>query len=136
MGPMNQSFDTPVPAELERIATEIVDAIFRVHSKTGAGLLESVYVACLAYELTKRGLRVRREVVVPIQYDGIKLDEGFRIDLLVEEKIIIEVKAVDKLHPVFIAQTLTYLKLTNLRLAFLVNFNVAAIRQGIKRLIS
>src|ERR1044072_6926966 len=96
-----------LPAELERVATQIVDAAFKVHSEMGAGLLESVYEACLAYELAKRGLKVRRQVLVPIVYDGV----------------------------VFEAQMLTYLKLTGKRLGFIINFNVVVITQGIKRMI-
>jgi GxxExxY protein len=124
-----------LPPELERVATQIVDAAFKVHSEMGAGLLESVYEACLAYELAKRGLRVRRQVPVPIFYDGVALEEPLRVDLLVEEAVIIEVKAAEKMHPVFEAQMLTYLKLTGKRLGFIINFNVVVIRQGIKRFI-
>src|SRR5258706_11261381 len=118
-----------LPPELERVATQIVDAAFKVHSEMGAGLLESVYEACLAYELSKRGLRVRRQVPVPIFYDGVMLEEPLRLDLLVEETVIIEVKAAEKMHPVFEAQMLTYLKLTGKRLGFIINFNVVVIRQ-------
>jgi GxxExxY protein len=124
-----------LPVEMERIATEIVDACFKVHMELGPGLLESVYVTCLAYELQKRGLRVEREVVIPIVYDGVQLDSSLRIDLLVENAVIIEIKAVEKMNPVFESQMLTYLKLTNRRLGFLVNFNVPVIRNGIKRMI-
>jgi GxxExxY protein len=120
---------------LERIASVIVDAIFKVHDKLGPGLLESAYEICLFHELTQRSLRVRRQVEVPIIYDGIRLDAGFRVDILVEECVIIEVKSVDKLHPVHDAQVLTYLKLMNLRLGFLVNFNVRLIKDGLRRIV-
>jgi GxxExxY protein len=121
--------------EMERIATEIVDAAFRVHTKLGPGLLESVYETCLEYELKKRGLHVERQRIVPIRYDEIVLDDALRMDLLVEGLLIIEVKAVETMNPIFTAQTLTYLKLTERRLAFLINLNVVRINEGIKRII-
>jgi len=124
-----------LPPALERVATQIVDAAFKVHSELGPGLLESVYEKCLAYELTKRGLRVQRQVLVPIMYDGVVLDEPLRLDLLVEESVIVEVKAVEKMHPVFHATMLTYLKLSGKRLGFIINFNVRIIKEGIKRVI-
>lgn len=131
---IDEDFEKLSPA-LERIAAQIVDAVFRVHLMLGPGLLESVYEACLAYELRKRGLNVQRQVIVPIKYDEVVLDDGLRLDLLVENSVIIEVKAVEKMNPVFEAQMLTYLKLSNKRLGFLINFNVPVIRQGIKRVI-
>jgi GxxExxY protein len=124
-----------LPPELERVATQIVDAAFRVHSQLGPGLLESIYEKCLFKELTKRGLRVRRQVAVPIVYDGEVLEEPLRLDLLVEESVIIDVKSVERMHPVFRAQMITYLKLTDRRLGFIINFNVPVIKQGIKRVI-
>ena len=124
-----------LPPELERVATQIVDAAFKVHTELGPGLLESVYEKCLAHELTKRGLRVRRQVLVPIVYDGMVLDEPLRLDLLVEESVIVEVKAVEKMHPVFRCQMLTYLKLSGKRLGFMINFNVPLIKNGIERVI-
>jgi GxxExxY protein len=124
-----------LPAELERVATQIVDAAFKVHTELGPGLLESVYEKCLAHELTKRGLNVERQVRVPIVYDGVVLDEPLRLDLLVEESVIVEVKAVEKMHPVFRCQMLTYLKLSHKRLGFMINFNVPLIKNGIDRVI-
>jgi GxxExxY protein len=121
--------------ELERIARIVVDAIYNVHSNLGPGLLESVYSICLAHELRKRGLKVEREVALPILYDGVRLESGLRLDLVVESCIIIEAKAVEKLAPVFDAQLLTYLKLTGFTLGFLVNFNVTLIKDGMKRVI-
>ena len=121
--------------ETERIATEIVDSAFRVHSTLGPGLLESVYVQCLVLELEPRGLKVRREVKVPIWYLGKMIEPGLRLDLLVEDRIIIEAKAVDTMHPVFKSKTKTYLTLSKLRLGFLVNFNVNLIKDGITRII-
>ena len=122
-------------AELERIARIVVDGIFTVHCNLGPGLLESVYSICLAHELRKRGLKIEREVKLPILYDGVRLESGLRLDLVVESCIVVEAKAVDKLIPVFDAQLLTYLKLTGYTLGFLVNFNVALIKDGIKRVI-
>ena len=124
-----------LPPELERVATQIVDAAFKVHAQLGPGLLESIYEKCLFKELTKKGLRVRRQVPVPIIYDGEVLDEPLRLDLLVEELVIIDVKSVEKMHPVFRAQMISYLKLSDRRLGFIINFNVPVIRQGITRVI-
>jgi GxxExxY protein len=121
--------------EMERVGREIVDAAFKVHATLGPGLLESVYETCLEYELKKRGLRVERQRRVTIRYDDIELDDALRLDLLVECLVIVECKAVETMNPVFTAQTLTYLKLTERRLAFLINFNVVRIKEGIKRLI-
>ena len=124
------------PPEVERIGKIIVDsAYYKVHSSLGPGLLESIYSICLAYELRKRGLHVDREVVFPISYDGVQLDAGLRIDLLVERTVVVETKSVEKVHPICEAQVLTYLKLTNLPLGLLINFNVALIKDGIKRVI-
>jgi GxxExxY protein len=128
-------FGESTSPELERIARIVVDAIFKVHSTLGPGLLESVYSICLAYELRKRGLTVRREVALPIIYDGVRLEAGLRIDLIVEEKLIVECKCVERMIPVFDAQLLTYLKLTDMDLGLLVNFNVPLIKDGIKRVI-
>ncbi len=125
----------PVSADADRIAGAIVDAVFKVHRTLGPGLLESVYETCLAHELTVRGLRVERQVVLPINYEGVTLDAGFRLDLLVEEQVVVEAKAVEQMHPLFEAQLLTYLKLTGLRVGLLVNFNVRLIRDGIKRMV-
>ena len=125
----------PLSAREERIAKLIVDAAYTVHKALGPGLLESVYEPCFCHELGKRSLSFQRQVIVPIVYDGITFDQGFRLDVLVEELIICELKAVETMHPVFTAQLLTYLKLTEKRLGFLINFNVPLIKQGIKRVI-
>jgi GxxExxY protein len=132
---MGKRYGESTTPEMERIATEIVDAAFRVHTTLGPGLLESVYETCLEYELLKRGFRVERQKKVTIRYDEMELDDALRLDLLVEGLVLVEVKAVETMHPVFTAQTLTYLKLTERRLAFLINFNVVRIKDGIKRLI-
>lgn len=125
----------PTSAEEERVARAIVDAAYTVHKTLGPGLLEQVYEVCFCHELGKRGLSYCRQVVVPIVYDGITFDEGLRLDVLVEDSIICELKAVETMHPVFTAQILTYLKLTGKRLGFLINFNVPLIKHGIQRLI-
>jgi GxxExxY protein len=106
-----------------------------VHSQLGPGLLESVYELCLEHELAKAGLHVQRQVPHPVCYDGLRLDGGLRLDLLVENQIVIEVKAVDAIHPVHEAQLLTYLKLTERRLGFLMNFNVAMYKDGVRRFV-
>lgn len=125
----------PLSDEEEHIARAIVDAAYAVHSALGPGLLENIYEVCFCHELTKRGLSYRRQVVVPIVYDGITFDEGLRLDVLVEELVICELKAAEAMNPLFIAQLLTQLKLTGKRLGFLINFNVPLIKHGIKRIV-
>ena len=120
----------------EVIATKIVDAAYKVHKALGPGLLEKVYEVCFCHELGKRELSFQRQVDITIEYDGIKFDEGLRLDVLVEGLIICEIKAIDKANPVWEAQLLSYLKLTGKRIGFLINFNVPIIKNGIKRIIS
>ncbi len=124
-----------IPAQVEQIATATIDGIFKVDKTLRPRLLESVYEKCLACELSNRGLAVQTQVPFPIVYGEVKLDAGLRIDLLVEPQLIIEVKSVESMHPVFEAQLPTYLKLTGIRLGFLINFNVPLIKQGIKRMV-
>ena len=119
----------------EEIGKAIVNAAFKVHSELGPGLLEKVYEVCLTHELRKVGYGVARQVEIPIQYDGITFEEGLRLDLLVENKVIVETKALDQVNPVWQAQVLSHLKLTGLRLGYLINFNVPLIKDGIKRII-
>jgi GxxExxY protein len=121
--------------EIERICKEIVDSGFKVHHQMRPGLLESVYKECLFQELSKRGLRVRKEVAVPVVYDGVRLDVGFRIDLLVEELVIVELKSVERLDPIFHAILQNHLRLTGLRVGFLMNFNVLLFKEGVKRIV-
>jgi GxxExxY protein len=121
--------------EEEAIGKAIVNSAFKVHSELGPGLLERVYEVCLSHELRKMDLIVGRQVNIPIQYDGILFDEGLRLDLLVENLVVVEIKAVDQVNPVWQAQVLSHLKLMNLRLGFLINFNVPLIKEGIKRII-
>jgi len=123
-----------IPPKVDKIAREIVDAAYCVHSNLGPGLLECVYENCLAYELNKRGLRISQQLSLPVIYDGLRLDSGLRLDFLVEDCVIVELKAVERLLPVHHAQVLTYLKLTGNRLGLLINFNVSVIKNGIKRL--
>lgn len=125
----------PIPEEIEKLATAVVDAVFKVHNVLGPGLLESVYEACLCHELRLRGIPFKVQVPVPVSYEGLCLESGLRLDLLVADKLIVEIKAVEKMNPIFDAQLLTYLKMTGLRLGLLVNFNVALIKNGIKRVI-
>jgi GxxExxY protein len=123
----------PIPEALNRITGQIVDAAYHVHTTLGPGLLESVYEVCLAHELGKRGLRAERQVALPIVYDGVKLDAGLRLDLLVERAVVVELKAIELLLPVHKAQVMTYLKLSGYRLGLLINFNVTLIKDGIER---
>ena len=126
---------SPLSAKEEIVASKIVDAAYTVHTKLGPGLLEKVYEVCFCHELTKRNVAYRRQVELPIVYDGLTFEEGLRIDVLVEESIICELKAVDQMNPLWEAQILSYLKLTHKRLGFIINFNVPLIKRGIKRII-
>ncbi len=125
----------PLTQREESIAKKIVDAAFAVHKALGPGLLERVYEVCFCHELTKRGLKYLRQVNIPITYDGLVFDEGLRLDVLVEDLIICELKAVNEVNPVWEAQLLSHLKLTGKRLGFLINFNVPLIKNGINRII-
>jgi GxxExxY protein len=125
----------PISEELELIGKKIVDAAYTIHKNLGPGLLEKVYEICFCYELEKRGLRYQRQVDIPIVYDGIQFDEGLRLDVLVEDQVICELKALDIVNPVWEAQILSHMKITDKRLGYLINFNVVNIGQGIKRFI-
>jgi GxxExxY protein len=120
----------------EAIGTQVVDCAIRVHTALGAGLLESAYESCLAHELAKHGLEVRKQVPMPVLYDNTQMDVGYRIDMLVNDRAVVELKAVEKLMPLHSAQLLTYLKLSKLRLGFLLNFNVEHMRNGVKRVVN
>ncbi len=117
----------------EFLAKEIVDCAFRVHKQLGPGLLEKVYEVCFCHELAKKGISFQRQIDIPIVYDGLIFEEGLRLDVLVEDRIICELKAKDELNPVWKAQIISHLKLTNKRLGFLINFNVPLIKDGIHR---
>jgi GxxExxY protein len=118
----------------KEIAKEIVDAAYQIHRQLGPGLLELVYEAVMAYELEKRGLKIVRQKPIPIIYEKIHLQEGFRADIIVENKVIIELKSVENLAPVHKKQLLTYLRLTNKKLGLLINFNTELIKDGITRI--
>lgn len=120
------------PHEISRL---VLDAAMRVHSALGPGLLESTYEACLCQELKKAGLTVLTQVPLPVIYDGIKLEVGYRIDLLVEDSVIVEVKSIEAIAPIHQAQILSYLKLSNKSLGLLINFNVVHLKDGIKRFV-
>jgi GxxExxY protein len=122
--------------DIEEVARVIVDAAIKVHRTLGPGLLESAYQQCMAYELRKRGLKVDCEVALPVVYDGINIDAGYRIDMLIEDMVIIENKTVDHLLPIHEAQLLTYLKLRSCQLGFLLNWNSVLMKVGIKRLVN
>ncbi len=119
----------------EQLAKEIVDISYQIHKQLGPGLLESVYEKCFCYELTKREIGFLKQKAVPIMYESLKIDDGLRLDLLIEDVIIIELKALENYHPIWEAQLLSYLKLTGKRLGFLINFHVPLIKDGIKRII-
>jgi GxxExxY protein len=118
------------------ISSKIIGACIEVHKQSGPGLLESSYEHCLAYELKNLGLEVKRQVALPIVYKEVKLDAGYRIDLIVENKIIVEIKSVEDLAPIHTAQILTYLKLKDLKLGLLINFNTVRVVDGIKRVLN
>lgn len=120
--------------EINDVSGQIVDAAMKVHSALGPGLLESAYEACLKHELSKRGLQVISQQIPPVVYEGIKIDTGYRIDLLVEDAVMVELKAVDKIASIHEAQLLSYLKLSGKRLGLLINFNVLYLKDGIKRM--
>ena len=117
------------------ISGEIVDAAMKVHSALGPGLLESAYAACLRHELIRRGLRVASEVPVPVVYDGIKLEAGYKLDLLVEDTVIVELKAIEALAPIHQAQIISYLKLAHKPIGLLINFHSLHLKDGIKRFV-
>lgn len=125
----------PIPLEVEAVGKTVLEAAFKVHTALGPGLLESVYETTCAYEIRKSGLAVATQVELPICYDGQQLESGFRMDMLVERCVIVELKAVDNMNPVFEAQLMTYLRLGGVRLGFLINFNVPHLRHGIKRMV-
>lgn len=118
------------------ISKIVFDCALKVHSTLGPGLLESAYEECLFYELKKAGLQVEKQKALPLIYEEVKLDIGYRIDLLIEKKVVIEVKSVEALNDVHLAQVLTYLKLSDCRLGMLMNFNVTLIKNGIKRVVN
>jgi GxxExxY protein len=121
--------------ELNELTYQIIGCVYKVHSELGPGLLESTYEVCLEHELLKAELQVERQKALPVIYGDVKLDAGYRIDLLVNNQVILELKAVDEIAPIHHAQLMTYLKLSGLKLGLLLNFNVKQMRNGIKRII-
>jgi GxxExxY protein len=124
-----------LPPRTEEVAREIVDAAIKIHKALGPGLLESVYEICLCHELAKRNIPFRRQLALPVVYDGIRLETGFRIDVLADNCVIVELKTAECITPLYEAQLLTHLKLSGKRLGFLLNFNVPVMKQGIKRFV-
>lgn len=120
--------------DLNLMTESIIGAAIQVHRALGPGLLESTYEVCLIHELGKRGLKVEKQVPIPVVYDTVRLDAGYRIDLLVEDEVIVELKAVDTLHPIHEAQLISYLKLSNKKIGLLINFNVKLLKNGVKRI--
>jgi GxxExxY protein len=125
----------PIPQELDIIGRKIVNAAYTVHKSLGPGLLEKVYEICFCHELSIRGLNVQRQLYLPINYKGIDFDEGLRLDVLVNNSVICELKALETVNPVWEAQVLSHLKLSELRLGYLINFNVPLMKDGIRRFI-
>lgn len=123
------------PERVEQLSHRVIGAALKVHKELGPGLIESIYERCLCYEFQKSGLEFERQVAVPVVYDSVKLDADLRLDIWVEQLLIVEVKAVEAILPIHQAQLMTYLKLTGNRLGLLINFNVALLKNGIKRVI-
>ncbi len=130
----NNTFDSSLNS-INVIGTQIVDVAIKIHKAMEPGLLESVYEECMAYELERRKLSVERQVSVPIQYDGNTLKTPLRLDLLIQKSVIVELKSVEKMNPIFESQLMTYLRLSGLRLGYLINFNVPLVKNGIKRMV-
>ena len=122
--------------EINEITGFIIDSAMKVHTELGPGLLESAYEACLKYELRSKNIHVLNQVTLPIKYYGIEIEAGYRLDLLVEDEVIVELKAINKIHPIHEAQLLSYLKLANKKVGLLINFNVSRLKYGIKRIIN
>ena len=131
---VKEIFDEIEPG-VEKLAAEVVDSAYKIHKVFGPGLLESAYEACLIHELKRRGIKVESQVLLPLEYEGAKIDAGFRLDLLVGGRLIVELKAVEKVLPVHEAQVITYLKIKKERLGLLINFNAELIKHGIQRVI-
>ncbi len=122
--------------DINKVSREVVDAAMKVHTALGPGLLENAYEACLMYELGVRNLNVKAQVPLPVYYENVKIDAGYRLDILVEDVLIVELKAVETILPIHEAQLLSYLKLSDKRLGLLINFNVVRLKNGIKRMVN
>ena len=127
---------TKTPDELNEISGKIIELSIKVHKALGPGMLEGAYEVCLMHELIKNGFKAESQVKLPIIYDGIRLDAGYRIDLLVEKSVIVELKAIEHLLPVHEAQLLSYLRMSNLKLGLLINFNQKLLRDGVRRVVN
>ena len=125
----------PIPQRTEQLGKVVLDAAYRVHTALGPGHLESVYETTLAYEIRKAGVTVATQVTLPARYDGLELELGFRLDLLVENAVIAELKAAENIIPLYEAQLMTYLRLSGIRLGYLISFNVPHLKDGIKRIV-
>jgi GxxExxY protein len=122
--------------DVNEISGAVVDAAMKVHSALGPGLLESTYEACLVHELRKRAFRVATQVALPVTYDGVRIEVGYRIDLLVQDLVVVELKAAEALLPIHTAQLLSYLKLSGKKVGLLINFNVVRLKNGVKRIVN
>ena len=121
---------------IEHIGRVVLNSAFKVHKALGPGLLESTYEACLVHELKKAGMRVEQQKILPIIYDGVELEAGYRLDIFVENSVVVELKAIERIKDVHMAQTLGYLKLSGCSLGYILNFNVCKMKQGIKRIVN
>jgi GxxExxY protein len=126
----------PIPVEVETLGRKVLDAAFAVHSTLGPGLLESVYETCLVHKLCQQKVMVETQVVMPVTFEDMQIETGLRLDFLVDKLVIVELKSVQTMIPLYDAQLLTYLKITGLRLGYLINFNVVHLKDGIKRLVN
>ena len=126
---------TPIPPDVERVGKAVLDAAFKVHTVLGPSLLESVYETAMAHVIREGGLLVETQVVLPIMFEGVRLESGLRLDMRIEKCVIAEIKSVETMNPVFEAQLLTYLRLSGIRLGFLINLNVPHLKDGIKRMV-
>jgi GxxExxY protein len=126
----------PIPVEAELIGKKVLDAAYAIHSALGPGLLESVYEACLAHKIRQQHVDVETKVVVPVTFEGVRIETGLRLDLLAARLVIVELKSVETMIPLYEAQLITYLKVTGLRLGYLINFNVVHLKDGIKRMVN
>lgn len=131
----DRSAFAPIPAASEAVAAAVVDAAVKIHQALGPGLLESAYQACLCYEFSRRGLGFELQKPLPVVYESVRLDAGFRLDLFVDDQVVVELNTVEAILPVHEAQLLTYLKLADRRHGLLLNFNVALMKDGIRRLV-
>jgi GxxExxY protein len=133
--PIQKQF-APIPVEAEEIGKKVLDAAYAVHTALGPGLLESVYEACLAHKLRESNVLVATQVVMPVTFEGVQIETGLRLDLLAGKLVVVELKSVETMIPLYEAQLLTYLKVTGLRLGYLINFNVVHLKNGIKRMVN